>query len=220
MASPSTTASRTGSARAHSTTSGTRAVTSCSWRVKTRTSSPARCTWSRAPSSLYSKAASPSRSSASSASPAGFASIGATGDSSRSEKRARPAAPSSSAARATSPMLPANIAACRTLGGGQLGGLRDRLQHEALERALAHLARQQLEQEAAPRVVRALEQRAQAARRDVRPSPRPSRSRARRAPRRGPRASAAPPPAARPASPPARLRQPIPIRPWGSVPVR
>ena len=102
-ASPSTTASRTGSARAHSTTSGTRAVTSCSCRVKTRTSSPARWTCSRAPSSLYSKAASPSRSSASSASPAGLASIGATGESRRSEKRPRPAAPSSSAARASSP---------------------------------------------------------------------------------------------------------------------
>src|SRR5207249_992835 len=105
-------------ARAKSTTSGTRAVTSWRWRVNTRTSSPALWSWMRAPSSLYSKAAGPSRSSAASTSSAVLASMGATGERSRSEKRPRPAAPSSSAARATSPTLPEYIAACRTLDAG------------------------------------------------------------------------------------------------------
>ena len=119
MASPSSTSSRGSRPRAHSVTSGTRAVTSWSCRVNTRTSSPALCTWMRAPSSLYSKAASPSRSRASSTSCAGFASMGATGWSTRSEKRPRPAAPSSRAARATSPRWPENIAAWRTVAAGR-----------------------------------------------------------------------------------------------------
>ena len=118
IASPSSTASRTGSARAKSTTSGTRAVTSWRWRVKTRTSSPALWSWIRAPSSLYSKVAAPSRSIAASTSSAVLASMGAIGESSRSEKRPRPAAPSSSAARATSPTWPEYMAACRTSAAG------------------------------------------------------------------------------------------------------
>ena len=73
----------------------------------------------RAPSSLYSNAAGPSRSIAASTSSAVLASMGATGDSTRSEKRASPEAPSSSATRATSPMLPEYIAACRTSAGGR-----------------------------------------------------------------------------------------------------
>ena len=119
MASPSSSSSRGASARAHSTSSGTRAVTSCSSRVNTRTSSPALWSWMRAPSSLYSNEASPRRRSASSTSFAGLASMGAIGESTRSEKRTRPAAPCSSAARATSPRLGANMAACRTAAGGR-----------------------------------------------------------------------------------------------------
>src|SRR5216683_7123127 len=67
---------------------------------------------------LYSKAASPRRSSASEVSSAVLASIGAIGDRRRREKRVSPLAPSSSAARATSPRLGANIAAWRTSAGG------------------------------------------------------------------------------------------------------
>ena len=87
--------------------------------MNTRTSSPALWSWMRAPSSLYSNAAGPSRSSAASTSSAVLASMGETGDSRRSEKRASPAAPSSSATRATSPTLPEYIAACRTSAGGR-----------------------------------------------------------------------------------------------------
>ena len=48
-----------GTPRTTSTTSGRRSVTSLRLRVKTRTSSPGRCTWMRAPSSFHSTDASP-----------------------------------------------------------------------------------------------------------------------------------------------------------------
>ena len=65
-----------GNPRTRATISGTDAVTSLSVRENTRTSSPALCTWMRAPSSLYSSAASPSCLSASPTLSAGCASIG------------------------------------------------------------------------------------------------------------------------------------------------
>src|SRR2546430_33295 len=103
--------------RVASTTSGTATVTSFSWREKTRTSSPALCTWIRAPSSLYSNAASPSSVRASATSAAAWASIGWIGRNSSIRKRASPAAPSTSAARATAARSPASIAARRTKSG-------------------------------------------------------------------------------------------------------
>src|SRR5947209_3558415 len=117
IASPSRIVSRRGSRRVASTTSGTATVTSFSWREKTRTSSPALCTWIRAPSSLYSNAASPSSVRASATSAAAWASIGWIGRNSSIRKRASPAAPSTSAARATAARSPASIAARRTKSG-------------------------------------------------------------------------------------------------------
>src|SRR3989454_276773 len=117
IASPSRIVSRRGSRRVASTTSGTATVTSFSWREKTRTSSPALCTWIRAPSSLYSNAASPSSARASATSAAAWASIGWIGRNSSIRKRASPAAPSTSAARATAARSPASIAARRTKSG-------------------------------------------------------------------------------------------------------
>src|SRR3989449_10306225 len=114
IASPSRIASRRASRRAAATTSGTATVTSFSWREKTRPSSPRLCTWMRAPSSLYSNAASPSWVRASSTSSAAWASIGWTGRNSSTRQRARPGAPSVSAACATAPRSPASIAARRT----------------------------------------------------------------------------------------------------------
>ena len=87
--------------------------------MNTRTSSPALWICTRAPSTLYSNAASPSLPSAASTSSAGFASMGATGESRVSVKRARPAAPSSVAARATFPMSPEYMAASRTAAAGR-----------------------------------------------------------------------------------------------------
>ena len=64
IVSPSRISSRAGSGRTASTISGTAAVTSLRLRVKTRTSSPALWTWTRAPSSFHSSAAVPSWASA------------------------------------------------------------------------------------------------------------------------------------------------------------
>ena len=78
--SPSRMTSSTGSARTVSTISGTRWVMSARLRVKTRTLSPFRCTWMRAPSSLNSTDASPATvATASATDPAVEASIGSTG---------------------------------------------------------------------------------------------------------------------------------------------
>src|SRR5438876_8543069 len=71
----------------------------------------------RAPSSLYSNAASPSSVRASATSAAAWASIGWIGRNSSIRKRASPAAPSTSAARATAAKSPASIAARRTKPG-------------------------------------------------------------------------------------------------------
>ena len=107
-------------ARAQSTTSGTRSVTSWSCRVKTRTSSPALWTWMRAPSTLYSKAASPRRSRASPTSSAVLASIGATGDRRRMREARQGRRRLRRAPRAPPrPRLAANMAAWRTSRGRQ-----------------------------------------------------------------------------------------------------
>ena len=65
--------------------------------------------------------------------------------------RPAPAAPPVSAAAATGPTAPRSIAARRTSASGTSGGLRDRRQHHALQRALAQLAGEQAaQQRAAP----------------------------------------------------------------------
>ena len=101
-----------------------RCVMSARLRVKTRTSSPARCTWMRAPSSLYSTDASPVPSiAAADARPPSTASIGSTGR----PPPARPASSSAgpvSASRAVSPRSPESMAA-REHVAGAVGGARD-----------------------------------------------------------------------------------------------
>src|SRR5213594_675440 len=162
IASPSRIVSRRGSRRVASTTSGTATVTSFSWREKTRTSSPALCTWIRAPSSLYSNAASPSSARASATSAAAWASIGWIGRNSSIRKRASPAAPSTSAARATAARSPASIAARRTKSGSSPAA-RATASVTSPSSALAQLADQQPEQEFLLVLGRAREQLAQQA---------------------------------------------------------
>ena len=92
IASPSRMMRCAGSARASSTTSGTAGgdVVQRS-RVKTRTSSPSRCTWTRAPSSLYSTARrAEARERVRRRSRPCRASIGCTGRKSSRRKRAEP----------------------------------------------------------------------------------------------------------------------------------
>ena len=154
------------------------------------------------------------------ASPAGLASIGATGDRSRSEKRARPAAPSSRAARASSPTLPAYIAARRTSAGAaprpsrspRPRGLRA---HPGAPRPISSSTSSRRPASS----VRSKTARSAAA--ALAPSRRPSR------PRRPTsacvhvaRASAAFRPRVRHGSAGSRVRQPRPMRPCGSDPVR
>ena len=148
MASPSSTSCAAGSARAASAISGIAAVTSLRLRVKMRTSSPRLCTWMRAPSIFHSKATSPeSVSSASSTSPATCASIGAMGDITCSWKRCRPGC----AGFAPDARECAEIAfvhgGTTDFGSRHLRHGRDRVDHDARERALAQLAHQQSQQE-------------------------------------------------------------------------
>ena len=75
----------------------TRPVTSLRLRVKTRTSSPARCTWMRAPSSFHSTDAGPAAASASATAGAPAASIGWTARRTSRPTPASPPAPSVSA---------------------------------------------------------------------------------------------------------------------------
>ena len=117
--SPSRITSRTGIRRTTSTTSGRRWVMSARLRVNTRTSSPARCTWMRAPSSLYSTDASPVVASASAALGAVAASIGSTGRPTTSPTSSSSAAVPVSASRAVSPRSPESIAARRTTSPGR-----------------------------------------------------------------------------------------------------
>ena len=117
--SPSRITSCTGMRRTTSTTSGSRCVTSARLRVKTRTSSPARCTWMRAPSSLYSTDASPVVASAADALDAVAASIGSTGRPTTSPTASSSAAVPVSASLAVSPRSPESIAARRTTSPGR-----------------------------------------------------------------------------------------------------
>ena len=131
-----------------STISGTRSVTSARFRVNTRTSSPSRWIWIRAPSSFHSTAAGRIRSKAPRMSSADWASIGCTGVRSERRNRARAALPPSIAAAATAPRSPASIAARRTSASGHLRRARDGVDHHALEGSLADLAHQEPSQEA------------------------------------------------------------------------
>ena len=117
-------------------------------RVKTRTSSPERCTWMRAPSSLYSTDASPVVSTASDGLAAVAASIGSTGRPTTS-----PTA-SSSAAVAGEGEASGLAEVARQHGGaahdvaGAVGGASDRVGDHALEGAGAHVAEQHAAEEA------------------------------------------------------------------------
>ncbi len=118
IASPSRISSADAALRAASTTSGTAAVTSFRVRVKTRISSPALCTWTLAPSSFHSNAASPRAAIAASGLAAGCASIGRIGRIGRMAKRSSPACPWVSAARAAGARPPPIMAARRTSAAG------------------------------------------------------------------------------------------------------
>ena len=117
IVSPSRTISRTSSARTASTTSGTATLTSRRLREYTRTSSPALCTWIRAPSSLNSTDARPRSRIAAPTPSAESASIGWIGVNGRTTSAVSAASPSTSAARATGASAPASIAARRTVAG-------------------------------------------------------------------------------------------------------
>ena len=97
IASASRTAASSGTARIAATISGTRSVTSARFRVKTRTSSPSRWIWIRAPSSFHSTAAGRIRSKADGMSSADCASIGCRGVRSESRKPRECLAPSADA---------------------------------------------------------------------------------------------------------------------------
>ena len=117
--SPSSTNARPGSARACATSSGTLPVISRRVRVQTRTSSPSRWTWMRAPSSLYSTVTSgPRPANAVSSESPGEASIGRTGRPTRRLTAASAGAPPSSARRAVSGRLPESMNARRTTAAG------------------------------------------------------------------------------------------------------
>ena len=113
-----------------------------------RTSRPRLCTWIRAPSSFHSNATSPpgSSRSASPTSAAVCASMGATGANSSSWKRPRPALPCVQGAVRHAAQAPGVHGRAAHLGHRQVGGCGDGFDHEALERALAQLAGQQVQQ--------------------------------------------------------------------------
>ena len=110
----------TGSARTAVDELGHRAVARrCRPRVKTRTSSPSRCTCTRAPSSFHSNARAAERGERlGRRPPRSAASIGWSGRKSSSGTPASPAAPRASAARATAGRSPASITARRTSARG------------------------------------------------------------------------------------------------------
>ena len=147
IASPSSTNVWAGNARTTSTTSGTRAVTSLRLRVKARTSSPARCTWMRAPSSFHSTEARPVAANASATDAALAASIGWTGRSTSKPISASAASPTVSARRAASARSPLSIAARRTAAAGTCAARGDRVGHQPGERTLAQLAGEETDDE-------------------------------------------------------------------------
>src|SRR5438093_1242020 len=162
IASPSRIVSRRGRRRVASTTSGTATVTSFSWREKTRTSSPALCTWIRAPSSLYSNAASPSSARASATSAAAWASIGWIGRNSSIRKREPRSSVDERGPRHGGQVAREHRSTAHQVGL-EPGGPRHGFGHESLERPLAQLADQQPEQEFLLVLGRAREQLAQQA---------------------------------------------------------
>ena len=103
-----------GSERATATIPGRRSVTSLRLRVKMRTSSPARCTCTRAPSSFHSTDDRPHAPIASATDTAVAASIGSTGRSTSSPTSLRAASPPACARQATTRRSPLSIAARRT----------------------------------------------------------------------------------------------------------
>ena len=92
-------------------------------RVKTRTSSPRRCTWMRAPSSLNSTDARPVTASAAVGSAAVDASIGSTGVPTARPTRSSVSAPSVRAVRAVAPRSPESMTARRTVAAGTSAAL-------------------------------------------------------------------------------------------------
>ena len=156
--------SRAGSARAHSTISGTRAVTSLQLpREDAHLVAGPVDLHARAVELVLERRLAQRAPSASSASPAGLASIGATGEGGAARSAPSPAAPSASATRASSPDAGAYIAARRTSRARQARAPARPPPRRALERALAHLAHQQLDEETASRLVGRLEERVQEA---------------------------------------------------------
>ena len=132
--------------RVAATTSGSRAEISSRLRVNTATSSPCLCTWMRMPSSLVStanSAARPSRRPPARRAPTP-ASIGRTGRPTTMLNSASAAAPPVSAATAIGPVGALNIAARRTAVTGRSAAAGDRVEHHRVERALAHVAGDQV----------------------------------------------------------------------------
>ena len=117
--SPSRITACTGIRRTISTTSGSRCVMSARLRVNTQTSSPARCTWMRAPSSLYSTDASPTVAIASAALAAVPASIGMIARPTTSPTASSSSAVPVIASTAVSARSPESIAARRTLAASR-----------------------------------------------------------------------------------------------------
>ena len=137
-----------GSDRTCSTSSGTPSVTSRSVRVHTRTVSPSRWTWIRAPSSLCSTVTSgPSEASASSSDEPGLASMGRTGRPTSSRTAASASSPPARAVAATVGQAARQHERAAQHRGGDAGRGRDRVEHHALERALAQLAGEQPDEE-------------------------------------------------------------------------
>ncbi len=210
----------TGIARTTSTTSGSRCVMSARLRVNTRTSSPARCTWMRAPSSLYSTDASPTASIASLGLAAVAASIGSTGRPTTSPTASSSSAVPVSASRAVSPRSPESIAARRTESPGRSAAraIASMSTPSSAPVRMSPISTRRMKS-CSRSVARAASSRSSRARSPLEPEPEPD-SAARRSSAASRSAtvrlatSAASPIAA--ASP----RQPTPTRPWRALPTR
>ena len=121
--------------------------------MKTRTSSPTRCTWMRAPSSLYSTDASPDGlDRLAAARPPSPRASAAPARPTTSPTASSSSAVPVSARRAVSPRSPESIAARRTRRRRAVGCPGDRVEQHALERAGAQVA----EEHAADEVLLAL----------------------------------------------------------------
>ena len=124
------------------TTSGTRAVMSSRLRVKTATSSPSRCTWMRTPSSFHSTAAGPTSRQRRGDARRGLGQHRLQRAADREAERARaPRAPPAQRGRGHRAEVAAQHQRPPHLGRRHAGGPGDGLDHHALQRALAQLAR-------------------------------------------------------------------------------